>query len=181
VVFLDNKGEILSTLQEAALQAYIQAGNGFVGIGGAAEAEPSSSFITGLIGSRPDSGSSTTASDQVLVVGDRVHPSTRDLPLQTTRNDVWYRWNPRPTGTVHTVARYRAPGAAAGDGTSTGGTDWPISWCRDYAGGRSFYTGMGRTADSYGEANIKKHLLGAIEWSAGLVRGGCKATIMSNY
>ena len=117
----------------------------------------------------------------MVVAGDRVHPATRELPLESTVNDVWYRWTTRPTGTVHTVARYRAPGAAAGDGTTTGGTDWPISWCRDYQGGRSFYTGLGRTAAAYGQQNLRKHLLGAIQWSAGLVRGGCKATILSNY
>ena len=87
----------------------------------------------------------------------------------------------RPTGTVHTVARYHAPNAAAGDGTATGGTDHPISWCRDYSGGRSFYTGMGRTEAAYAEADFRKHLLGALEWTAGLVRGDCKATINANY
>ena len=181
VVFLNNAGDRLNAAQETALQGYIQGGGGFVGIGSAAEAEPGNTFITGLIGSRPDAASPTTASDQTVVFGDRVHPSTKDLPLEWTRNDIYYRWNPRPTGTVHTVARYHAVGAAAGDGTTTGGTDWPISWCRDYQGGRSFYTGMGRTAAGYGQADLKKHLLGAIQWSAGLVRGGCKATIMSNY
>ena len=182
VVFLDNKGDLLSATQETALQTFIQGGGGFVGIGGAAEAEPTSTFVTGLIGgTRPDASSVATASDQVLAVGDRVHPATKDLPLESTRNDIWYRWNPRPTGTVHTLARYRAVGAPAGDGTSTGGTDWPISWCRDFQGGRSFYTGMGRTAASYAEANFRKHLLGALQWATGLVRGGCKATIMSNY
>ena len=181
VVFLNNPGDLLNAAQETALQGYIQGGGGFVGIGSAAEAEPGNTFVTGLIGARPDAASPTTASDQVVVFGDRVHPSTKGLPLEWTRNDIYYRWTTRPTGTVHTVARYRAVGAAAGDGTTTGGTDWPISWCRDYQGGRSFYTGMGRTAASYGQANFKKHLLGAIQWSAGLVRGGCKATIMSNY
>ncbi|RKQ93231.1 sugar phosphate isomerase/epimerase [Solirubrobacter pauli] len=181
VVFLDNKGDLLNAGQETALQNYIQGGGGFVGIGGAAEAETANTFITGLIGARPDSASPTTASNQVLVAGDRAHPSTRDLPLESTVSDIWYRWTTRPTGQVHTVARYRAPGAAAGDGTTTGGTDWPISWCRDYQGGRSFYTGLGRTAAAYGQDNLKKHLLGAIEWAGGLVRGGCKATILSNY
>ena len=181
VVFLNNSGDRLNTGQEMALQGYVQAGGGFVGIGGAAEAEPGNAFITGLIGSRPDTGSPTTASQQVLVVGDRVHPATRGLDLELTREDIWYRWNPRPTGTVHTVARYRAPGASAGDGTATGGTDWPISWCRDFQGGRSFYTGMGRTAASYAQQPFQAHLLGAIQWSAGMVRGGCKATISSNY
>ena len=181
MVFLNNPGDRLNAAQESALQGYIQGGGGFVGIGSAAEAEPGNTFVTGLIGARPDAASPTTASDQVVVFGDRVHPSTKGLPLEWTRNDIYYRWTSRPTGTVHTLARYRAVGAAAGDGTTTGGTDWPISWCRDYQGGRSFYTGMGRTAAGYGQADLKKHLLGAIQWSAGLVRGGCKATIMSNY
>ena len=110
-----------------------------------------------------------------------MHPATEDLPLEWTRSDVWYEWQTRPTGQVHTVARYRAPDAPAGDGTATGGTDWPISWCRDFQGGRSFYTGMGRTAGSFGEANFRTHLLGAIQWSAGMIRAGCKATIASNY
>jgi plastocyanin len=94
---------------------------------------------------------------------------------------VWYEWQTRPTGQVHTVARYRAPNAPAGDGTDIGGTDWPISWCRDFQGGRSFYTGMGRTAAAFAEANLRTHLLGALQWSAGMIRAGCKATIAANY
>ena len=93
---------------------------------------------------------------QTLVAGDRVHPATRDLPLELNRTDVWYRWQTRPTGTVHTVARWHALDAPAGDGTSTGGTDHPISWCRDVRGGRSFYTGMGRTAGSYSEQPLPR-------------------------
>ena len=181
VVFLDNEGDRLNAAQESALQGYIQSGGGFVGIGGAAEAEPGSTFVTGLIGARPDPASPTATSEQVVAFGDRVHAATRALPLEWTRQDVWYRWTQRPTGQVHTLARYRAPGAPAGDGTATGGTDWPISWCRDFQGGRSFYTGMGRTAAAYGQANLRAHLLGAIQWSTGLVRGGCKATIAANY
>ena len=181
IVFLGNAGNALNAAQESALQGFIQAGGGFVGIGGAAEAQSGSTFFGNLIGARPDDGSPTGTSEQVVAVGDRVHPATRDLPLEWTREDVWYQWESRPTGQVHTVARYRAPGAPAGDGTNTGGTDWPISWCRDFQGGRSFYTGMGRTAGSFGEADFRTHLLGAIQWSAGMVRAGCKATIAANY
>ena len=181
VVFLGNEGNQLDAAQESALQGFIQDGGGFVGIGGAAEAEDGSTFFGNLIGARPAPGSPSGTSQQVVAVGDRVHPATRSLPLEWTRQDVWYQWQTRPTGQVHTVARYRAPGAPAGDGTNIGGTDWPISWCRDFQGGRSFYTGMGRTAGAYGEAEFRTHLLGAIQWSAGMIRAGCKATIASNY
>ena len=181
VVFLGNAGDELNAAQESALQAFIQGGRGFVGLGGAAEAEPGSTFFNGLIGARPAAGSPTATAEKVVEVGDRVHPANEGLPLEWTRSDVWYEWTTRPTGQVHTVARYRAPNAPAGDGTATGGTDWPISWCRDFQGGRSFYTGMGRTPGAYGEAGFRTHLLGAIQWSAGMIRAGCKATIASNY
>jgi PKD repeat protein/plastocyanin/type 1 glutamine amidotransferase len=181
IVFLGNSGDALSTAQETALQAYIQNGGGFVGIGGAAEAEPGSTFFGNLIGARPATASPTGTSEQIVAVGDRVHPATKGLPLEWRRTDVWYQWQQRPTGQVHTVARYHAPNAPAGDGTNVGGTDWPISWCRDFQGGRSFYTGMGRTAGSFSEADFRTHLLGAIQWSSGMLRAGCKATIAANY
>ena len=82
---------------------------------------PAARSSTGLIGARPDAAQ----------LDDRVRPGRRrsatacTRPPRTcrcewTRTDVWYRWTTRPTGTVHTVARYRAPGAAAGDGTDHG-------------------------------------------------------------
>ena len=144
--------------------------------------EPGSTFFGNLIGARPAAGSPTGTAEKVVEVGDRVHPATKALPLEWTRAATsGTSGRPRPTGQVHTVARYRAPNAPAGDGTDIGGTDWPISWCRDFQGGRSFYTGMGRTAASYGEADFRTHLLGAIQWSAGMIRAGCKATIAANY
>jgi glucose/arabinose dehydrogenase/type 1 glutamine amidotransferase len=181
VVFLNTFGERLNGEQEGALADYMQSGGGFFGIGSAAEGEPGSALFDELIGARPDASSATGVATRTVEVGDRVHPSTRALPLELNRTDVWYRWQTRPTGTVHTVARWRNLEDPAGDGTSVGGTDHPISWCRDVRGGRSFYTGMGRTAGSYSEAAFRTHLRGALEWSAGLVRGGCKATINSNY
>jgi glucose/arabinose dehydrogenase/type 1 glutamine amidotransferase len=181
VVLLNTAGDRLNNEQEGALADYMQAGGGFVGIGTAAEAEPGSALLNDLIGTRPDPASPTGVATKTVEVGDRVHPSTRDLPLELNRTDVWYRWAPRPTGTVQTVARWRDLAAPAGDGTDVGGTDWPISWCRDIRGGRSFYTGMGRTADSYSEQALRTHLLGAIQWAAGMVRGNCKATINANY
>jgi hypothetical protein len=40
---------------------------------------------------------------------------------------------------------------------------------------------MGRTAAAYGDDDFKKHLLGALQWTSGLTRGNCKATINANY
>src|SRR5690606_7474150 len=53
VVFLSASGVTLSDAQEAAFQAYIKAGGGFVGVHDAARAQPTSSWFTELIGTRP--------------------------------------------------------------------------------------------------------------------------------
>jgi PKD repeat protein/type 1 glutamine amidotransferase/glucose/arabinose dehydrogenase len=181
VVFMNTAGDLLDDEQEAAMTGFVEDGGGFLGIGSAAQSEPGADFFDGLIGARPSASSSVAQSQQTVAVGDRVHPATRDRDLKWSRTDVWYQWQSRPTGTVHTVARYHAPDAPAGDGTDIGGTDHPISWCRDYRGGRSFYTGMGRTAESFSETDFRSHLLGAVKWTTGLVRADCKATISSNY
>ena len=181
VVFLNTAGDQLDDTQEAALEDYVTGGGGFVAIGSTAQGEPDSEFFTSLIGARPSGASSTTASEQAVVAGDRVHPATRALPLVWNRTDVWYQWSPRPTGRVHTVIRYRAPNAGAGDGISSHSPDQPISWCKDVSRGRSFYMGMGRTAEAFAEERLRSHLLGAIQWSAGLIRGNCKAGLDSSY
>jgi glucose/arabinose dehydrogenase/PKD repeat protein/type 1 glutamine amidotransferase len=178
VVFLAATGDVLSADQEAALQSYLAAGGGFLGIHDAARAQPGSAWFTGLIGSRP--ATSPTAVQQAVVeVADRVHPATSSLPLTVTRSDQWLNWSPNPVGTVHTVASVRERSYPAGEGAN--GPYHPISWCRDYTGGRSFYTGMGATAASYQEPAFRAHLLGALQWATGLVRGNCQATIAANY
>ena len=126
---------------------YVQGGGGFVGIGSAAQGEAGSAAFDQLIGARPRADS-PTGGDRAGRRGRRPRPPVHARPPARagTARDDWYQWSTRPTGTVHTVARYRAPDAPAGDGTDVGGTDHPISWCRDISNGRSFYTGMGRTA-----------------------------------
>ena len=133
-----------------------------------------------LIG--PDAGAppEENVQEAVVSVTDRQHPANKGLPLTWKRKDQWINWDPNPTGQVHTIAQVQEHTYNAG--LSGNGPFHPISWCRDYDGGRSFYTGMGRTAESYtSDAGFRGHLLGAIQWTSGLVRGDCQATIASNY
>ena len=57
----------------------------------------------------------------------------------------------------------------------------PAAWCRDVQQGRSFYTELGGASASWSDARVRKLALGAIQWASGMVRGGCKAGINSNY
>jgi uncharacterized protein len=51
------------------------------------------------------------------------------------------------------------------------GADHPIVWCHQRLGGRSFYTGVGHTVESYADPDVRAHLLGGIRWAAAGVRG----------
>jgi glucose/arabinose dehydrogenase len=115
----------------------------------------------------------------VIDVLDRQHPANAGFGLNWTRTDRYLNWDPNPVGTVHTIAQVQEK--TYNPGTGANGPFHPISWCRDYDGGRSFYTGMGRTEASYGETEFRSHLLGALKWTTGMVRGDCKATIAANY
>jgi type 1 glutamine amidotransferase len=112
-------------------------------------------------------------------VVDRAHPANDGLPLNWTRSDRWLNWSPNPIGEVHTIAQVQEWDYEPGE--SANGPFHPISWCRDYDGGRSFYTGMGGTAETYAEDEFRDHLLGGLLWSTGMVRGDCQATIAANY
>ncbi|NBE52437.1 ThuA domain-containing protein [Streptomyces boluensis] len=179
VVFLTGGGDVLDPEQEMGLEAYMEAGGGFLGIHDAARAEPYSDWFTGLVGARPAKGSGATAQRATVEVGDRQHPATKGLPLEWKRPDKWLNWEKNPSGDVHTVARVREATYKAGEGAN--GPDHPVSWCRDYDGGRSFYTGMGGTVDSYSETDFRAHLRGALLWTTRLVRADCKAAINANY
>jgi type 1 glutamine amidotransferase len=52
--------------------------------------------------------------------------------------------------------------------------DHPIAWCHDVAeGGRSWYTALGHTQQSYDEPLFRQHLLGGILSTAGAVAADC--------
>ena len=65
----------------------------------------------------------------------------------------------------------------------TKGANHPVSFCKDYQGGRSFYTGLGNTPRAF-DATLTTHLKGAISWAAGQsnpVYSDCGATVLRNY
>ncbi|MDK1475757.1 ThuA domain-containing protein [Streptomyces sp. 549] len=179
VVFLTGAGDVLDAGQEAGLERYVNAGGGFLGIHDAARTEPYSDWYEGLVGARPVAGSGTTAQRATVEVGDRNHPAAGGLPLEWKRLDKWPNWEKNPSGDVHTVARVRE--TTYRPGTGANGADHPVSWCRDYDGGRSFYTAMGGTAAAYDEADFRDHLRGALLWTTRLVRADCQATLTANY
>lgn len=61
------------------------------------------------------------------------------------------------------------------------GSEHPISWCQDYDGGRSWYTGMGHTDESFSDPSFLTHLLGGIRTAAGVEKADCAATLTGSF
>ena len=127
-----------------------------------------------------------------IKVADRVHDATKTLPEYWDKTDGWWNYTANVRGFSHVLATVvedpfgPQPQGAVLDGIADGtmGADHPVSWCKDYKGGRSFYTALGNTAASFAEANLRTHLTGAIDWAAGVadpVYSDCGATVLANY
>ena len=190
VVFLDTTGSPLNPAQEAAFENYFRAGGGFVGVGSAVETEPDWQFLTDVLGSR--SASKLGAQTVTNKVADRVHDASKNLPEYWNLNDTYYNWTSNVRGLSHVLTTVSdAPFNKTGDGPTinalTGGTmgaDHPVTWCKDYRGGRSYYTNHGASAAAWNNANLTKELVGAITWASGQadpVYSDCGATVLANY
>ncbi len=169
VVFLLTDGVILDAAARDSLEAFVRGGGGFVGVHSAASTEPSWPFYEELVGARP----SRLVSDvegTVLAI-DRAHPATAEVPLQWSRADSFYDFDPSPRDRAHVVATVDErtyPGGAMG-------FDHPVAWCREVDAGRSFYTALG--AGGWASPELRAHVAGAVAWAAGQVEGDCAATL----
>jgi cytochrome c len=166
VVFLNTTGEILDDSQKAAFERYIRSGGGFVGIHSASDTEYRWAWYGRLVGAYFESHSEIQQA--TVRIEDPAHPSTRDLPVVWQRSDEWYNFRDNPRSTVRVLATLDEASYPGGKM----GADHPIAWCQAIDGGRSWYTAMGHTVESYAEPLYRLHLLGGIESAAG-VAGGC--------
>ncbi len=168
VVFLSTTGDVLGDAQQTAFEQYIQEGGGYVGIHAAADTEYDWPFYEGLAGalfhSHPAIQSAT------VEVEDRAHDATAHLGTTWRRTDEWYNYRTNPRTTAHVLASLDESSYSGGNMPG----DHPIAWCKDYRGGRAFYTGGGHTDESYAEPAFRRHLLGGIRWAAGMTEADCR-------
>ena len=160
---------MLDPAQQAALERYLENGGGYVGIHSASDTEYGWPWYGGLVGAyfqgHPDIQSARVR------IEDRLHPSTSLLPAEWNRTDEWYNFQTNPRGRVKVLADLDEKSYAGG----TMGDDHPIAWCQFYGGGRAWYTAGGHTTQSYSEPLFRLHLLGAIQFAAGLKEADCSA------
>lgn len=163
VVFLMTTGDVLDESQQAAFERYIAAGGGYAGIHSASDTEYGWPWYGGLVGAYFANHPRGTQRATILVEN-RLHPSTADLPLQWQRTDEWYNFQTNPRARVQVLARLDETTYNGG----TMGADHPIAWYHAYAGGRAWYTAGGHSSASYSEELFLAHILGGIRYAAGV-------------
>lgn len=162
VIFLNTSGDVLDDGQQAAFEGFIRAGGGFVGVHGASDTEYNWPWYGGLLGAY--FADHPAIQDAALDVVDGAHPATLGLPARWERRDEWYNFRSQPPATARVLITLDETSYQGG----TMGETHPISWAHEYDGGRSWYTGLGHTSESYAEPLFRAHLAGGILWAAGL-------------
>lgn len=161
VVFLMTTGDVLDDPQQAALEAFVRGGGGFVGVHSSADTEYDWPFYRTLNGAwfadHPD------IQHARLQVQRDSEPSLSFLPASWEREDEWYNFrdNPRSDQAVRvlmTLDESSYHGGKMGD-------DHPITWCRALDQGRSFYTGLGHTNESWQDPLFLQLVEAGLRWA----------------
>jgi type 1 glutamine amidotransferase len=160
VVFLNTTGNVLSTAQEDAFKNYINHGGGFMGVHAAADCEYGWPWYGQLVGAYFKSH--PKQQNAKLNVVDRTNIATKQLPELWERYDEWYNYKSLEPD-IHVLVKLDEKSYTGGEN----GDNHPISWYHDFDGGRSFYTGLGHTKESYKEPLLLKHLLGGLKYAIG--------------
>lgn len=162
IVFLSTTGDILNEAEQEAMERYIQAGGGFMGVHAAADTEHQGDWywyrnlLGGVFAGHP------AIQEARLNVIDGTHPSTSSLPETFLRTDEWYDFRDlyEFRTDVLTIDEQSYEGGAHGD-------YHPMSWYHEYDGGRSFYTALGHTEAAYSDPLFRRHLAGGLAYAVG--------------
>jgi glucose/arabinose dehydrogenase len=160
IVFLNTTGDVLNNRQEIAMERFIQAGGGFVGVHSATDAEYDWIWYANLVGAQFANHPSIQPAK--IIVVDTTNMATKHLPPVWQRTDEWYNFK-RFNKDVHVLLKIDETSYAGGKM----GNDHPMAWYHEYDGGRAFYTELGHVEESYTDSLYLKHLLGGIEYAIG--------------
>ncbi|GAA0526315.1 ThuA domain-containing protein [Chitinophaga japonensis] len=160
VMFFNTTGDVLDDAQQAAMEAYVRNGGGFVGVHAATDTEYDWPWYNKLVGAY--FASHPRQQEASLLVTNKQHPATRHLPEKWVRKDEWYNFkNINPD--THVLIKIDERSYEGG----TNGDNHPMCWYHDFDGGRAFYTALGHTQASYEDPAFLQHVLGGIRYAMG--------------
>ncbi len=163
VIFLNTTGDILNNEQQNAFERYIQAGGGYVGIHAATDTEYEWPWYNQLAGAWFLDHPMTPSNIQKgkFYVSKR-NEFTAGMPDEFERTDEFYSFKDI-SSKINVVVKIDEKSYIGGKN----GADHPISWYQEFDGGRSFYTAMGHTDETFSEALFLNHLWAGINYVCG--------------
>jgi uncharacterized protein len=169
LIFDNTNNEIFDTEeQKAALQHYIHAGGGFVGIHSATGSMRQWPWFWSLIGGKFSRHAALQSF--TLKVKDANDPSTAHLPLTFEWTDEFYYVTNIPAGRhvllVGDMSKLRDAGKAKFPGPQPN-DEYPLAWKHEFEGGRAWYTSLGHKPEYYSDPKLANHILGGILWAMG--------------
>ncbi|NEE03496.1 ThuA domain-containing protein [Phytoactinopolyspora halotolerans] len=177
VVFQAN-GDPWTADEKAAMERYQQAGGGIVAIHNATDMRGGYQWWDDLIGALMPGHAATSPPlglEATIKVEDNTHPSTAHLEdFEWVRRDEWYNYSVNVRGDAHVLLTLDE--TTYNPGGNAMGYDHPISWCKPYDGGRAWVTGLGHFPEHYNEPQLVQHIVGGVQWAAGVAEGDCGGT-----
>jgi uncharacterized protein len=161
VVFLNTTGNVLDDEQQKVFEKYIRSGKGFVGIHSATDTEYGWPWYNQLVGAYfKNHPKQQTAK---LIIKDQSFIATRHLPADWSKWDEWYNFKNTHFDKVNVLMTVDESSYTGGQN----GESHPVAWYHNFDGGRSFYTALGHTDETYSDPLFVQHLLGGIQYAMG--------------
>jgi type 1 glutamine amidotransferase len=182
VVFLNVSGDVLSSDQEQAFQAWLEGGGGWLGIHAAGDDSHSDWqwYVENLIGAKFTAhimGPQFQRASVVLENHD--HPALDGLPNIWEHKEEWYSWERSPRVEGFTILSiideesYTPVQKFMSSETDLRMGDHPVVWSNCVGRGRSLYAAMGHQAEAYKQAEFRRLIKNALSWLMGQTRGAC--------
>lgn len=175
VVFASATGDLFAPDQRAAFKNYLAGGRGFVALHGAGDGSHPD-WYQQLLGTggqyRGHPGGKDQFQTSDLIVLDRDHPATRQLPPRWRWTEEYYAWGTPPRADVHVLARLDETGMRL-EPKHTMGDKHALIWWRCEGKARIFYSALGHAPESWSDPAHLKMLNGAIGWAARKTGKGC--------
>lgn len=171
IILLNTTGDIFNDQEKQAIERFIRAGKGYVGIHSASDTEFDWPWYTQLVGRMF-----------------HIHPVIQTAKLRLTKNtfpglegftdgqlwtDEWYEFGPETVkglqyilavdeSTYQPKVEWKARNLK-GEGM---GSFHPIAWYHEFDGGRAFYTALGHLPSDYSDEAFLHHVYAGIYWAA---------------
>ncbi|WP_327470784.1 ThuA domain-containing protein [Sphingopyxis sp.] len=173
IVFANASGDIYTTAQREAFEAFLGRGGGFVGLHSAGDGSHPDWFVkmrgNGNFTGHPGGADQFQATN--LIAADRSHPATRHLPALWPWTDEYYSWDAPPAADAHILLRLDETTMRLEPKLQMG--DHALVWWRCEGRARIFYSALGHKAEAWSDPVHLRMVDGAIAWAARKEGMGC--------